>query len=271
MKKICVITGGGSGMGFAAAKIIGKEHKVILTGRTVKKLDSAIDELKSLGIEAVAFACDVSNRESVKDLVAFATEQGVVKSVIHSAGISTTMGSASQIFSINAIGTINVNEEFGKVMGEGSSIINVSSMAAYLMPADRMPVNEYPLSLSDAEGFNQRMLGIFSSLPAESAGGASYCISKNFVVWYSVQSACLLGAKGIRVLSVSPGTFKTPMGEAEGENAIATALRGVLSRVGEVDEVAKLLAFVASDVGSYMTGTDILCDGGVIAAMRKVQ
>ena len=59
------------------------------------------------------------------------------------------------------------------------------------------------------------------------------------------------------------------MGDLEGEQAASFALAGALGRVGQPEEIANLMAFIASDAASYLTGTDILCDGGAIAAMRS--
>lgn len=268
MKTICVVTGGGSGMGLSTAKIMGKEHSIILVGRTVKKLEGALKELQDLGIDASIFPCDVSKRESVQELACHAAEQGTVKAVIHAAGMSPNMGSAEVIFTVNAMGTIYVNEEFAKVMNEGGCILDVSSMSAYMLPEAQMPIAAYQLSLTQPEEFKNSILAMLNAAPAESASGTAYVISKNFVIWYAAQSACQYGRKGLRVLSISPGTFNTPMGELEGEQAASFALMGALGRVGEADEIARLMAFIASDSASYLTGTDILCDGGTIAAMR---
>ena len=76
MKNVCVITGGGSGMGLAAAKFMPKEKIIVISGRTVAKLENAVNELKTLGYEAYAFACDTSNRESVKKLAEYAASLG---------------------------------------------------------------------------------------------------------------------------------------------------------------------------------------------------
>ncbi|WP_252187567.1 SDR family NAD(P)-dependent oxidoreductase [Anaeromonas gelatinilytica] len=80
MKNVCVITGGDSGMGLATAKILGKDNYIIIVDRTVKKLENAIAELNSDGIEAEVFACDISDRASVNKLVAHAKELGVITS-----------------------------------------------------------------------------------------------------------------------------------------------------------------------------------------------
>ena len=74
-KEVCVITGGGSGMGLKTAHIMGKTHYVIISGRTVSKLEKAIAELKQDGIECEPVSCDVSSRESVMNLVKTASER----------------------------------------------------------------------------------------------------------------------------------------------------------------------------------------------------
>lgn len=270
MKNICVITGGGSGMGLEAAKLVGKEMKVILTGRTVAKLENAINELKALGIEAEAYPSDASDRASVDKLAAYAAEQGAVKVVIHAAGVSPHMTSAENIFAINAAGTINVDEAFAAVMGAGSVILNVSSMSAYMLPAERAPKQIYQLALDSADAFLSGAKQMLEMVPEAQRSGMAYTTSKNFVVWYTVKEALKYGAKGIRVVSISPGTFSTPMGDIEGEEAAGFAKRGALGRVGDPAEIAKMMAFMVSDDASYLTGTDILYDGGAIAAFKDM-
>jgi NAD(P)-dependent dehydrogenase (short-subunit alcohol dehydrogenase family) len=269
MKKICVITGGGSGMGLEAAKILGTRYSLVLAGRTAKKLESAIQELSNLGIEAEAFPCDISKRPSVQELARFATEKGTVSIVIHAAGLSPKQGDAETVFIIDAMGTIYMNEEFSKVMGAGSCILDVSSMSAYMTPAEYLPIADYPLSLNDPEAFKGKMLALLQNLSKDQASGMAYVISKNFVIWYAKKCAVAYGKRGIRVLSISPGTFNTPMGEIEGDGAAAYALRGALGRVGEPVEIGRVMAFIVSPDSSYLTGTDILCDGGTIAALQQ--
>ena len=117
MKEICVITGGGSGMGLAAAKELGDEYQILITGRTIEKLQAAVEDLKMKGIEAEGFPCDVSDRRAVERLAEYASNMGNIKVVIHAAGLSPNMGSAETIMRINAVGTVNVNEVFyGKVI-----------------------------------------------------------------------------------------------------------------------------------------------------------
>lgn len=271
MSNVCIVTGGGSGMGLEAAKILGQTQKIILVGRTVSKLDRAIEELKALGIDAEAFSCDIGERASVKKLATYASEQGNVKTVIHAAGVSPHMANGEQIFAINAIGTINIDEEFVKIMGEGSCILNVSSMSAYMLPDDRIPKQVYQLSLQDVNEFQSAVNQMINAVPEEQQTGMAYTISKNFVLWYTSRMAVRYGKKGIRINSISPGTFKTPMGEVEGEQAASFALCGAMGRLGEPEEIAKMMAFMVSDECSYLCGVDILYDGGAVSALKAMQ
>ena len=76
MKTVCVITGGGSGMGLAAAKYMPKDKIIVVTGRTLSKLENAVKELEALGYEAYAKTCDTSVREQVRALAEYAAGLG---------------------------------------------------------------------------------------------------------------------------------------------------------------------------------------------------
>jgi NAD(P)-dependent dehydrogenase (short-subunit alcohol dehydrogenase family) len=91
MKNVCVITGGGSGMGLAAAKCMPKDKIIVVTGRTLSKLEGAVKELTELGYEAYAKTCDTSVREQVRELAEYAASLGEIKNVINSAGLSPAM------------------------------------------------------------------------------------------------------------------------------------------------------------------------------------
>ncbi len=144
MANVCVITGGGSGMGFEAAKYMPKDKIIVVSGRTMSKLEGAVQQLKELGYDAYAKTCDTSSRESVKELVEFSASLGEIKNVINSAGVSPAMkGTPEGILKINALGTVYVNQEFSKVMKPGSVIVDVSSNSAYILPSFIIP-NKYP-------------------------------------------------------------------------------------------------------------------------------
>jgi NAD(P)-dependent dehydrogenase (short-subunit alcohol dehydrogenase family) len=266
-KNVCVITGGGSGMGLAAARLMGETHHVIISGRTVSKLEGAVDELRKSGISCEAFPCDTGDKLSVAKLAEKAASLGRVQAVIHAAGVSPHMGSAENMLRINAVGTIFVNSEFGKIMGEGDCILDVSSMSAYMLPNIILPTNSYKYALTDPEIFLKKALRRANLFPKKLRSSIAYPISKNFVVWYAKMSAIELGKKGIRVVSVSPGNFETPMGDTESDAATPLLKHAAIKRFGKPEEIAYLFKSIVNEANSYLTATDIICDGGVVAGM----
>lgn len=265
MKKVCVITGGGSGMGLATARILAQQgYYTILVGRTAKKLENAVNELKELGGEAEAFSCDVSDRDSCFALARHAAECGEVKAVLHIAGLSPHMGDAEKIMIGNALGTVNMNDAFYDVLTPGGCIIDTSSMSAYLTPQFIMPTKAYPLCRTDKEKFLKKMMARVNLIPKENRPGLAYSISKHFVIWYAKTDAARFGTKGCRVLSVTPGNFETPMGELEKDEATAYLSFNAIKRLGKPEEIAQLFAYLIDERLGYLTGTDIICDGGCV-------
>ena len=264
MSNVCVITGGGSGMGLEAAKFMPKDKIIVLTGRTLSKLEKGVNELKELGYEAYATTCDTSNRESVKELVAFCSNLGEIKNVINSAGVSPAMkGTPENVLRINALGTVYINQEFSKVMNPGSVIVDVSSNSAYALPSFIIPKSAFPLAETNEEEFLKKIVKRASITKGEyQQKGLAYAISKNFVVWYAQKCAFEYGPKGIRVVSLSPGLIATDMGnleKEEGGNLIGLAAE---NRMGKPEELGFALATVADERNGYLAGVDVLCDGG---------
>ncbi len=267
MKNVCVITGGGSGIGFATAKVFGRQgYYIILVGRTAKKLDNAVSELKISGIKAEAFNCDISDRDTTQLLAATALERGVVKVVIHAAGMSPQMGDAQEIMKANAIGTVNINDAFYEVMQSGGCLIDTSSMSAHFMPQFIIPKRHYKLSRIDRDRFMKKMMSRINLFPKKVRAGVAYGISKDFVIWFAKTDAARFGKKGVRILSITPGNFDTPMGSLEKDEAMTYIKYNAIKRLGKPEEIAQLYAAVADDRLGYLTGTDILCDGGCIAS-----
>lgn len=271
MANVCVITGGGSGMGLEAAKFMPKDKIIVISGRTMSKLEGAVAQLKELGFEAYAKTCDTSDRESVKELVAFATSLGEVKNVINSAGVSPAMkGTPEGILRINALGTVYINQEFSKVMNPGSVIVDVSSNSAYILPSFIIPKKVYPLAETDEAKFLQKLVKK-SSLPKGEyqRKGFAYSLSKNFVLWYAKKCAFEYGLKGIRVVSLSPGLIATDMGNLEKEDGGMLIPFSAEERMGKPEELGYALATVADERNGYLTGVDVLCDGGSTNGMKE--
>ncbi len=266
MRELCVITGGAGGIGLAAAKIVGRKHPVVISDVSEARLDAAARELRELGVQCKPVVADVANRDSVGELVRESTAFGAVASVIHTAGVSPSMGSAEHIMRINALGTVNVNESFYPVVEEGFAIVNVASMAAHTFPRVLVPKGRFKYALRDQDVFMKRMTSACNVVPAKLRPGFAYSISKNFVTWYCSSQAARFGKRGGRIVSVSPGSIDTPMGRLEERAGSGAMLNyAALKRFGRPEEVAELLAFCADTRASYVTGVDIACDGGVLA------
>ena len=257
-------------MGVATAKIVGRDHTVVLCDVRQDRLTTAANTLEDLGMTPTVVNCDVTDRRAVAELLDTANDLGTVASVIHTAGVSPSMGPADYIMRTNALGTVNVNEAFHAVAGEGSVIVNVASMSAHMLPEEMIPTGQFPLALSDGEAFMNAMMTACDIVPEDARSGISYALSKSFVKWYSQSQAERFNTRGMRIVSVSPGSIDTEMGRLE-EQAGAGAMLAdaAVPRWGKPEEMAELLAFCASDKAGYLTGTDILSDGGVIASMRE--
>ena len=265
MKDVVVITGGGSGMGLAAAKFMPKEKIIIVSGRTEAKLEKAVAELTALGYEAYGKACDTSKRESVQALAAYAASLGNVKNVINSAGLSPNMANPETILRVNALGTVYVNQEFRKVMKAGSVIVDVSSNSAYILPGFLLAPKLYPLAETDEDLFLKKFIKK-SQLPKDDYGksGLAYSHSKNFVCWYAKKCAYEYGADGIRVCSLSPGLIATDMGNLEAKEGSMLLDTCAEHRMGKPEELGYALATVADERNGYLAGVDVLVDGGSV-------
>lgn len=270
MAKVCVITGGGSGMGLSAAKFMAKDKIIILSGRTESKLQKAINELTALGFEAYAKACDTSKRESVKELVEFALSKGEITNVINSAGVSPAMSTPEPIVRINALGTVYINQEFSKVMNKGSVIVDIASNSAYTLPSFILPKKAYKLADTDEELFVKKIIKRASIAKGDyQRAGFAYALSKNFVTWYAAKSAFEYGPKGIRVCSLSPGLIATDMGEKEKENGGMLIPATCEERMGISDELGYAIATVADERNGYLSAVDVLVDGGATRGLKE--
>ncbi|OBB54522.1 oxidoreductase [Mycolicibacterium monacense] len=257
-------------MGLATARIVGGDHTVVLCDVRKERLDAAVATLHDLGITPTAVHCDVTERDAVEALFDTAASLGPIVSVIHTAGVSPSMGDAEYVMRTNAIGTVNVNEVFSSRAGEGAAIVNLASMAAHLLPEEIVPTGQFPRALDDQDAFMADMLVACAVVPEEAQSGYAYALSKNFVKWYSSAQAERFNARGLRIVSVSPGSIDTEMGRLEEQaGAGAMVADAAVPRWGKPEEMAELLAFCAGDRAGYLTGTDILNDGGVVASMRE--
>lgn len=271
MKNVCVITGGGSGIGLASAKYMSKDKIIVLAGRGVSKLEKAVNELKELGYEAYAKTCDIQNRAQVKELVEFSVRLGEIKTVIHSAGLSPMMANPNQIIRVNALGSVYVNQEFSKKMKKGSVIVDVASNSAYMIPSILVNKKTFALAEQNEERFIKKMTKLPSFIKdSYKSSGLAYGLSKKFVIWYAAKCAFDYGKKGIRVVSISPGLIATDMGKLESKEGEALLTTTIEKRMGNPNELGFAIASIADERNSYLAGVDILCDGGSIIGKQFI-
>lgn len=266
--EVCVITGGGSGMGLAAAKFMPKNKIIVVTGRTMSKLENAVQELEAEGYQAHAKTCDTSVREQVHELAEYAASLGQIKNVIHSAGLSPAMADPEKLIRVNALGTVYVNEEFSARMKPGSVIVDISSNSAYMIPEFLASKKVFSLADQDEALFLKKILALPGKLKGYQAAGLAYGLSKKFVIWYAAKCAFAYGSKGIRVCSLSPGLIATDMGNLEAEEGSDLLNTTAEKRMGKPEELGFAIACAADERNGYLAGVDILVDGGSVIGKK---
>jgi NAD(P)-dependent dehydrogenase (short-subunit alcohol dehydrogenase family) len=267
MTRTAVITGGTGGMGRATARILGTDHRIVLADIDQARIDATVEELIGLGIEATGRVCDISDRASVDALLDAASAGGHhVRAVVHTAGISPQMGDAAKIARINGTGTVNVARAFLARAEEGDVLVNVASYAGHGLPGLLVPTGAFRKAETDPAAFEKAVVARARVAGKKLHSGLAYAISKTFVVWYTRYLAGEYGARGARIVSVSPGSFDTPMGQLEKDHGAGDLLKAAaIKRFGRPEEIAAVLAFCASESPGYLTGTDVLVDGGTFA------
>lgn len=238
--KVAVVTGGNSGIGYASAKKLKADGAtVVITGRSAEKVAAAAAELQVKGIVA-----DVTDIAAINNLVEqVKNEHGQVDILFVNAGIfaPAPVGQISEEMfdnqmGINFKGAVFTIEKFLPILNEGASIINLSSVNAY------------------------------TGMPNTGV----YAASKAALNSFTRTAATELAPRKIRVNAINPGPVSTPIfgktGMAEEQlNGFAHAMqnRVPLKRFGKPEDVANLVAFLASDEASYITGGEYNIDGGI--------
>ena len=165
------------------------------------------------------------------------------------------------------MGTKNVNMEFYKYMNEGGVIVDIASSSAYEAPALLVKHQIYEKAEYEEDDFVKLMTNEANMIPGDpyNKSGFAYTLSKNFVVWYAQKCAHEYAKKGIRVVSVSPGLIGTGMGSQEVEKsefARQMIERTCEHRMGRPEELGFAIATIADERNGYLSGIDVLIDGG---------
>lgn len=242
--KVAVVTGGARDIGRSISVKLAKEGaKVVVNYHSSEGgAKETVDEIKSLGGEAIAVKADVSNLNDIKQLKAKAIEAfgGQIDILVNNAGglfARKTLQELDESFynlvmDVNFKSTVFVMQAFEPLMGKGGSIINLSSLAA-----------------RDGGG----------------GGSSLYASSKGAVTTFTRGMAKELGPKGIRVNSLCPGMIATKFHDDFTKDEIRkiVASKTPLRREGSADEVADLVVYLASDKSSFITGTNFDINGGL--------
>ncbi|WP_216590099.1 SDR family oxidoreductase [Streptomyces brasiliscabiei] len=265
-RDVVVVTGAG-GMGVAIARRIGNGRTVLLADASQRQLDRSVGALSDEGYAVRGVPTDVSERGSVDRLAAEAAGEGRVAAVVHTAGVSAAQGAARTILEVNLLGTAHVIDAFEGVAGPGTALVCVSSMAGHV--ASLGGDDERALATAPAD----TLLGIGGVVAVGDSATSAYIVSKR-ANQLRVQAAALAWSRrGARVNSVSPGVIATAMAKAEAEGPCGAHMLAMLEasgagRTGTPAEIADAVAFLIGPEARYITGTDLLVDGGQAAWLR---
>ncbi|HEV3450447.1 MAG TPA: SDR family oxidoreductase [Acidimicrobiia bacterium] len=264
--QVLVVTGMGD-MGVAVAHRLGSGATVVLADVDEPRLARVEEALAGAGYAVHTVRTDVSSAEDVTALARVASSLGPIRSLVHTAGVSPVQASAEQIIAVDLVGTARVLDAFEPHVRPGTVAVCIASMAAILMPV--APETLALLAVTPTEEL--ATLPVLD--PSTLEPGIAYSLAKRGVQVRVEAASVAWGRRGGRVVSISPGVIATAQGTAELAGPSGDTMRGMVElsacrRLGTPDEIAAAAEFLVSPAASLVTGTDLLVDGGVVAAIR---
>jgi NAD(P)-dependent dehydrogenase (short-subunit alcohol dehydrogenase family) len=241
---------------------------ILLADLNEKAAAAAADTLQGAGFTTSTATVDVASHESVHDLAATASDLGAVTDVVHTAGLSPAQASPEAIIAVDLVGVALVLEEFGQVIAAGGSGVVIASQAGHMIS---------PLPAEQHQALATTPADELPALPflqpdVVTSSGAAYALAKRANIVRVQAASVQWGDRGARLNSISPGIIMTPLaldelnsGAGEGYQRMIKA--SAAGRVGTPDEIGAAAAFLMGRDGTFITGTDLLIDGGVIAAI----
>jgi NAD(P)-dependent dehydrogenase (short-subunit alcohol dehydrogenase family) len=252
--KVCIVTGGGSGMGRACAiEMAHQGGKVVVTDIKRDEGEGTAAAIAAEGGEAIFIECDLRNGEAIKALIdAAAKKFDGVDVVLNNAAVHPTVLSDKT----------SIEELEDDVW---DAVCEINLRAAWLTTKYAVP---YLKHSKGASIVNVASTGALVAYPMASV----YCATKGGIVMLTKAAAVDLAKYGIRVNCYCPGTVDTPMTQKyiEAADDKAQIMRGLVGahlvhRLGKPEEIAKLACFLASDDSSWITGASYVIDGGALA------
>lgn len=268
-KDVIALLGAGS-MGTAIVKRIATGRKILLGDISEKNLEKVSNEFKFGGYDVETCIVNALEKESIEVFAAKAASLGNVKYYIHTAGASPNQSSADHILKLDMIGTGYAVEAFGKVMARDGAGLIISSQAAYMYSIP----NEVELEILRTP--TEKLLDLPFIKETVTNSGFAYMIAKR-VNHLQAQKAAATTWKErrARINTISPGVIVTPLAydefAAAGEGYQRMIDASSAMRTGTSEEIAAAAEFLLGEHSRFITGTDLLIDGGVIASIRTGQ
>ncbi|MEM8904205.1 MAG: SDR family oxidoreductase [Actinomycetota bacterium] len=246
--KVIVITGASYGLGEYFANELAKEGaELVLTARSADLLEQTAESCRAHGAKVSTFTGDVSDEDDVRRTVDGALEaHGRIDVLVNNAGISDMRGVPAESFDVETLNTI----------------MNVDLVGAFVMARE---CGRHMLEVGAGSIIN--ICSIMGS-GANELNVIAYTAAKGALRNLTQQLGCEWADRGVRVNAISPGFMATEMTKAALEGlgvAEYIASRTPMRRIGDVEEMMGPLLFLASDASSYVTGVDLLVDGGTNA------
>ena len=267
-KEVVALLGAGS-MGMAIAERVAQNRIVLLGDISEKALETSRQKLEYSGYHVETMRVDASDKDSIYAFAKKAKELGNVKYYIHTAGASPNQTNPQHMIKLDLIGSAYALDAFGEVMAKGGAGILISSQTGYMLPQPLTNEEEYALTMTPADELSQLPM-LQPNVIVNS--GIAYIMSKRANQLRVRKAAIDWGKRGARINTISPGVVVTPLAydefRAAGEGYQKMIEASAMHRVGNPAEIANAAQFLLSDQASFITGTDLLVDGGTIAAIK---
>ena len=263
-KQVSVLIGTGS-IGQAIIRRVSVGKHVVLADYSVENAERAAKTLENAGFECSTIKCDLGSKEDILKLVEYATSKGEVKYLVNAAGVSPSQAPAEDILQVDLYGTSMLMEEFGKVIADGGSGVIISSQSGHRLPALPQEQND-ALAMTPCDELLE-----LSFIKEINDTLKAYQYSKRCNVLRVMYEATRWGKRGATINSISPGIIITPLANDElhgpRKEGYLKMIEGMPSRrAGTPDEVGELAEFLMSSRGRFISGADILIDGGCTAS-----
>jgi NAD(P)-dependent dehydrogenase (short-subunit alcohol dehydrogenase family) len=210
---------------------------------------------------------DVTSHPSLAAVAKMAADAGRVTAVVHTAGLSPQQASAEAVLAVDLLGVALTIDEFGPVIEPGGAAVVIASMAGHLQAALDPAVEQQLASTPTDE-----LLGL-EACSNITDSRVAYPFSKRANQIRVAAAAGSLGERGVRINCISPGVISTAMGRLEMSSESGALMQAMVDnsgvrRLGTPEDIAAATEFLLGPSATFITGTDLLVDGGVIAAIR---